>query len=120
MSVAHLEEHRKHVKTFLNVFYALLALTALTVAVSRIDFSHGMHIGVALLIAAAKASLVAAFFMHLKYERSWIFGVLFLCAVFFIALLFLPTWTEGEVAHYRNASQQPATPAADAGHGDGH
>ena len=51
---------------------------------------------VALFIAAAKASLVAMFFMHLKGERPIIFWSLAVTAAFFVFLFALPMWTEGD------------------------
>jgi cytochrome c oxidase subunit 4 len=55
-------------RTFVLVWLALLALTATTVAVSRLHLG-ALNIWVALGIASAKSALVIFFFMHLKYER---------------------------------------------------
>src|SRR5687767_13482931 len=55
-------------KIFLNVFIALLVLTVVTVAVSRVDFGH-WNMVVAMFVASIKALLVMCFFMHLKYEN---------------------------------------------------
>jgi cytochrome c oxidase subunit 4 len=63
---------------------ALLALTALTVASSRLDLGS-FNIVLALAIAGLKASLVAMFFMHLKYENRFQ-AVAFASALFFLAL----------------------------------
>jgi hypothetical protein len=53
-----------------------------------------MNLVVALLIATVKASLVAAIFMHLKWEKSvsiwWTLGI---CGIFFVALMALPSLT---------------------------
>ena len=54
-------------KTYFTIFLALMVLTAITVAVSFIDLGP-MNLVVALLIAAAKATLVILWFMHLKYS----------------------------------------------------
>ncbi len=64
---------------------ALLALTAATVAVSYIDLGI-WNVVVALLIASAKASLVALFFMHLRHEGRlvWTFA---LVPIFFLVLI---------------------------------
>ncbi len=67
-----MEEQNTHLgrtKTYIAVWLALLALTAITITVA------GLHLGAfstltALLIASSKASLVLWFFMHLKYERK--------------------------------------------------
>jgi cytochrome c oxidase subunit 4 len=70
---------------YLAVFAALLALTGATVAVSYLDLGI-MNVAVALLIASVKASLVALFFMHLKFENKlvWTFA---LVPVFFLVLI---------------------------------
>jgi cytochrome c oxidase subunit 4 len=63
---------------------ALLGLTVLTVAVSRLDLG-AFNVVVALAVAAFKAGLVALFFMHLKYEGRFK-AVVFLAALFFAVL----------------------------------
>ena len=70
-------------KVYNRVFVTLLVLTVITVAVSRVDFGT-MNIVVAMVIASIKATTVALFFMHLKYEDklTWLF------AFFPILLLF--------------------------------
>lgn len=55
-------------RTFLIVWVLLLALTATTVAVSRIHLGP-LNIWAALGIAGLKSTLVIFIFMHLKYER---------------------------------------------------
>ncbi len=85
----------KHIKSYIMVFVALAVLTVVTVLVAQVQMSHVMGIVVALAIAAFKASLVAAIFMHLKWERSGnIWFVLVLCAFFFAVLILLPTIIE--------------------------
>ena len=84
------EEIKKETRVYVLVFVALAALTMITVAVSYLHLSAGAAIAVALLIAAVKGSLVAAFFMHLISERKLILSVLILTLIFFLALIFLP------------------------------
>jgi len=72
-------------KVLLGTGAALLALTVATVVTSRIDLGS-FNIVLALAIAAAKASLVAAFFMHLRYERPFQ-TVVFVAAFFFAVAL---------------------------------
>jgi cytochrome c oxidase subunit IV len=70
--------HAPHVlprSVLLGTAATLLALTALTVAVARLNLGAG-SVAVALGIAAVKASLVALFFMHLKYEHRFLVVVL--------------------------------------------
>jgi caa(3)-type oxidase subunit IV len=51
---------------------------------------------VALAIAAGKAALVAAFFMHLRGERAMIHWTLGLSAFLFLALIAFLLWTEAD------------------------
>ena len=99
------DEIRHHVRLYLMVFGALLVLTVVTVAVAELHLVIGAAVAVALLIATIKGSLVALFFMHLKWDwkHRAVHGVLLLTAVFFLFLLALPTLTDraqiGEVIH---------------------
>lgn len=82
----------KHVKSYVLVFITLAVFTMITVLVSRVDLGGHFNVAVALLIASFKASLVAAIFMHLKWEKSiYVWWPLMLCAFFFIVLMVLPT-----------------------------
>jgi cytochrome c oxidase subunit 4 len=90
MDTSHPESIKKHVRTYILVFVALMALTIVTVAVSSLHLSVGKAIAVALFVATIKASLVASYFMHLISERKLIYWTLILTAVFFAALMFLP------------------------------
>lgn len=54
-----------------NVLLSLLFLTFITVAVSRFDFGN-LNLVVAVIIATVKATIVATFFMHLKFEGKTI------------------------------------------------
>ena len=73
------ETHTPHIVgngKLIAVWLGLLFFTALTVWVSR------QHLGVwhvwgSLTIAAAKAGLVIAFFMHMRYEGRLLRGLLF-------------------------------------------
>lgn len=59
-----------------NVLIALLVLTVITVAVSRIDLGN-VNLIVAVIIASIKATIVATFFMHLKFEGKTILMYVF-------------------------------------------
>ena len=84
----------KHVKAYLIVFASLLVGTVITVVAAQMDFHGHWNVVVAMAIAGVKASLVAAIFMHLKWERATaIWSSLALCAVFFIVLILLPVLT---------------------------
>ena len=81
------EEVKKHVKTYVGVFAALLILTAVTVWVSYFHLPIGYAVIIALAVASVKGSLVALFFMHLSHEKKIIYGSLLLTAIFFVVLM---------------------------------
>jgi len=87
------EEIDRHVRVYITVFVALMALTIITVAISRVHLPVPVAITVALIVAIIKGSLVACYFMHLISEKKVIYAVLVLTAVFFVALLALPALT---------------------------
>jgi cytochrome c oxidase subunit 4 len=91
----HAADIDKHVRVYIIVFVALMALTFITVAVSYLDLPPKTAIAVALFVATIKGSLVACYFMHLISEKKLIWAVLVITAVKFIALLALPALTEG-------------------------
>lgn len=76
-------------EVFARVLITLLVLTVITVAASRMDFG-GANLLIAMAIAAIKASLVIAFFMHLKWDTP-INKIAFLGSFLFLALLLLFT-----------------------------
>ncbi len=83
------EEIKKHVRKYVTVFIALMALTVVTVAVSYLHLSIGYAIALAMFIATIKGSLVAAYFMHLITEKKAIFITLAFTVIFFIGMVAL-------------------------------
>src|SRR5437773_10515104 len=82
---------RRHVRGYLMVGATLLAFTAITVALSYVNFgTQKANVAVALLVATFKAGLVAAIFMHLSAEKRTIYRV-FIFTGFFVLGLCLPT-----------------------------
>jgi len=75
----HGQGHILNYSTLVLVWLALLVLTAITVAVSRLDLG-ALNIWAAIAIACIKTSLVVAFFMHMKYENT-LFRVFLLVAL---------------------------------------
>jgi len=81
-------------RTFVSVWLALLALTAITVTVA------GLHLGAfstltAIVIASVKAGLVLWYFMHLKYEKRLLKLLLLVPIVtlaVIIGLTFVDVW----------------------------
>lgn len=83
------EAHGPHVlppRVLLGTAGALLVLTAVTVLVARLDLGAA-NVAVALGIASLKATLVALFFMHLKYEHRFHLVVLVGAALFAVLLV---------------------------------
>ena len=100
MDGTHTIDVDKHVRVYILVFVSLMALTLITVAVSYLHLPLAAAIGVALLIACVKGSLVACYFMHLISEKKLIYWVLALTVAFFVALLLIPTLTAMDIVGY--------------------
>jgi len=66
------------------IWVALMGLTALTVAVAKVDLGF-MNVAVAMAVASTKAMFVILFFMHLKYE-NWILKGMVLSAFVILAI----------------------------------
>ena len=91
MSDTYEKEHVMPWSTPLLVFVALAILTAVTVAFSGLPTSAAVSILIAFSIASAKAALVLAFFMHLKYENKvflFCLGMALMTFVVVFALVF--------------------------------
>ena|SRR5947208_1377327 len=100
MMDAHAEAHddhdspeaiRRQTKLYIMVFASLMALTVITVAVSYLHLQPPLAILVALMIAAIKGSMVAAYFMHLISEKKAIYAILALTVAFFVVLMLMPS-----------------------------
>lgn len=92
----HDEEHGlAHIaskKILLMVFAVLLFFTILTVMATMVDFGKQTNLVIAMTIATIKATLVAAYFMHLRYDRLFHTVVIasgLLAAVLFVGLAFM-------------------------------
>jgi len=81
---------KKGVRKYLMVGGALYVATVITVSAASLQAGIAVGIGIALIIAAVKGSMVAAVFMHLHSENRWVYGSLILTAFFFVALMLLP------------------------------
>jgi cytochrome c oxidase subunit 4 len=84
-------------RTYLAVFAALLALTALTTGVSFVDLGP-LNAALALAIAGTKGWLVAVYFMHLRGGSRvvWVFAATgFFWLGILIALTFSDYLTRG-------------------------
>ena len=78
--------------THIKVWLALLVFTAITVGQSQIHLGTWNEIA-AFTVATAKAALVLAFFMHLKYEGHLFKGML-VVAIVTLMIIFSLTFTD--------------------------
>ncbi len=93
---------KQHIRKYVMVFVALMALTIVTVTVSYLNLGIAGTITIALIIATVKGSLVASYFMHLISEKKLIYATLILTAVFFIVLMWLPIFAHSDPIVYKN------------------
>lgn len=83
--------HVTSLRLLIGIFLALMVLTALTYGVALINLGP-LNIWVALAVAVTKASLVALFFMHLKWDaplNAFVFIVSACFVMLFIGLALL-------------------------------
>ena len=71
-------------QTLITVFFLLVALTVLTVVAAQFSFG-AWEVWVSLGIASVKAALVAGYFMHLLYDKSFN-GLVFISSLLFVGL----------------------------------
>ena len=119
----HKGQHHGGPKVYGAVLTVLLILTGITVAVSYVQFGTGMaNVIIAMLIASIKASLVALFFMHLRWDKP-VSAITFCAALFFLALFLMGCYTDyvsrppSEPANMKTATPPggPVPPAVPAG-----
>jgi cytochrome c oxidase subunit IV len=80
-----MSEHTTSVQTYVLIFAALLALTAITVGVAQIDLG-AFNTLAALVIAACKATLVVMIFMHVRSSPR-IIGLTIFAGLVWLAIL---------------------------------
>ena len=87
----HTAEHvAAHVRKYIMVGVTLLTFTAITVALSYVDFgTRKANIGIAMLVATLKAGAVALVFMHLAAEKRLIYRILIFTGFFVLGLFWL-------------------------------
>lgn len=86
----HEKEHIVKPPVYIGVAVALWILTFITVWAAGIDLGKVMNTVIALSIASLKASLVALFFMHLKYESKLLWFMIAIPLLLLVILLALP------------------------------
>ena len=86
--------HVHPTSTYVKVFVALVAFTLITVGLAQVHLGEWNFL-IAVGIATVKASLVAAFFMHLN-EDSRFNVLLFVGSLIFITVFFVYTMNDTE------------------------
>lgn len=121
------EPHVLPVWIYLAVWAALVVFTGITVFVAHYDFGSWNTV-VAMTVATIKGSLVALYFMHLRYDNRLNMLVL-LGSLMMVSIFFYPTLTDLVSRGYTdplraeeiNLPAPPTTvPGAAAAHGGGH
>lgn len=82
------EHETEHVLSYgflAQILAGLIALTAVTVIVSYIDWGF-LNVPIALFVASSKATLVLLFFMHIKFE-GMVIKVSFISTMVVLAIL---------------------------------
>lgn len=87
------EPHISPLSTYMAVYFSLLVLTVVTVGVSYLGLPAVPSLMVAMSVALVKATLVAAWFMHLKYDARFNIFV-FLATFWFAGSFFLFTFID--------------------------
>ncbi len=81
------ELHEATRRTYVFVWLGLLLLTGVTVSAAGVNLGR-LSVLIALTIAGMKSILVLMYFMHLKYERGFLF-MLIMPGTVFLLLLFI-------------------------------
>jgi cytochrome c oxidase subunit IV len=84
--------HVTSLPVYFGIFAALMILTMITVAISRVDLGS-LNTPIALAIAVVKATLVILFFMHVIHSTrlTW---VVIISSLMWLALLFVLTFAD--------------------------
>jgi cytochrome c oxidase subunit IV len=78
------------VRTYIQVFVALIVLTIATTCIAFVDLGGFFNTAIALAVATVKALLVAVFFMHLRHisRLVWLFAG---AGIFWLGILLVLT-----------------------------
>ena len=114
MAHAHHDDHGNEIshvaaaKVLLATGGSLLVLTLVTVLATKIDFGANINLGIAMVIAVTKATLVILFFMHLRYDKLF-HTVVFVSAI--LAASLFVGFTLMDTSQYQETNiWQPANP----------
>ena len=75
-------------KFYAGIFMWLIVFTGVTVGLSLWKIGPWYNISIGIVIASVKATIVALFFMHLKYETKLIFTIVIIPLILLVILMF--------------------------------
>jgi len=78
--------------TYYLIFFSLMVLTAITVAVAFVNLGS-LNFPIAIAVAITKATLVVLFFMHVRYSTRLTWAVV-MGSVFWLAILLALTFSD--------------------------
>ena len=87
-----MSEHIVTRKTYVVIWALLMLFTALTFGLSYLDLGPWSAV-IAVVIAATKATIIALFFMHIKYADR-LTKVVALAALFWLGIMFVLTGSD--------------------------
>ncbi|MBX3475660.1 MAG: cytochrome C oxidase subunit IV family protein [Planctomycetes bacterium] len=97
--------HVTPASTLIGVFLTLVVLTVITVAAAQVDVGRLNVVG-ALAIATVKGSIVALWFMHLRYDKRFNFFIMFGSVLFLLwmvgYILFDTKMYQHDMENYRH------------------
>ena len=106
-------EHHSHKGTYITILFVLAFLTLVEVFIPEVysaPWNQTTKMLLLVILAVAKALLVALFFMHLKWESTWIKNIALMPVYMgvFTILLMLESWYRQVNPGARRAPRAPA------------
>ena len=105
-----MSDHVSPVGLYLTIFFALMILTAVTVAAAFLNLGQ-FNFAVAILIAGFKASLVVWYFMHMKWQ-SHLTKLTLATGLFFLVILLGLSLIDYTSRNFYDALPGPVNPDA--------
>lgn len=118
VDVTHHAHHIVSAKTYTIVFIVLLILTVLTVAVAYYNFGGLINLVLALGIATVKATVVAMWFMHVRYSGRLVQLTIVASLLFLLLLIFgtlMDVWTRTTVTPAGYSEESAVSVGVDSG-----
>lgn len=86
-----MENEKHHIvsyKTYFYILVALIALTFMSIAITKINLGEYSVLG-AMVFATIKSIMVLAWFMHLKFDKPFIRIMVGFVVMVFLAVIFI-------------------------------